>query len=258
MKVVILAGGFGTRISEESVLKPKPMVGIGERPIIWHIMKEYSARGFNEFIVCLGYKGYIIKEYFSDYFLHTSDVTFDLKKNEMTVHKVKSEPWKVTLIDTGINTATGGRLKRIKNYLGNKTFMMTYGDGLSDVDMNKVLEFHKEKGKLLTITAVKASQRFGIIDLDKEGIVKDFREKNKFDDALINGGYMVLEPGVLDYIEGDDTFFEQKPLENLARDGQIAAYVHNGFWKCMDMLRDKKELEKMWEMPNPPWKVWKD
>lgn len=257
MKVVILAGGFGTRISEESHLKPKPMIGIGEQPILWHIMKEYSKHGFNEFIICLGYKAYVIKEYFSDYFLHTSDVTFDLAKNEMTVHDNFAEPWKVTLVDTGLHTMTGGRVKRIQKYVGDETFMLTYGDGVSDVNITKLLEFHKSHGKLATMTAVNVGQRFGVLQINEQCNIESFREKKNCDGSWINGGYMVLEPKVFDYItEGDSTVFEQKPLENLANDGELVAYKHNGFWQCMDTQRDKIKLEEMWQSGNAPWKVW--
>ena len=258
MKVVILAGGFGTRITEESHLKPKPMIGIGERPILWHIMKEYSHYGFNEFIICLGYKGYVIKEFFSDYFLHTSDVTFDLAKNEMTVHDNFSEPWKVTLVDTGLNTMTGGRIKRIQKYIGNEPFMLTYGDGVSSVNINKLLEFHKKQGKIATLTAINAGQRFGVLDINDNNEIKSFREKNDADGSMINGGYMVLEPEVFRYIEDDKTVFEKEPLEKLAKNGQLSAYKHDGFWKCMDTLRDKNQLEEMWEKGEAPWKVWED
>ncbi len=258
MKVVILAGGFGTRITEESHLKPKPMIGIGERPILWHIMKEYSHYGFNEFIICLGYKGYVIKEFFSDYFLHTSDVTFDLAKNEMTVHDNFSEPWKVTLVDTGLNTMTGGRIKRIQKYIGNEPFMLTYGDGVSSVNINKLLEFHKKQGKIATLTAINAGQRFGVLDINDNNEIKSFREKNDEDGSMINGGYMVLEPEVFRYIEDDKTVFEKEPLEKLAKNGQLSAYKHDGFWKCMDTLRDKNQLEEMWEKGEAPWKVWED
>lgn len=258
MKVVILAGGFGTRISEESHLKPKPMVEIGERPILWHIMKEYSAHGFNEFIICLGYKGYVIKEFFADYFLHTSDITFDISKNQMTVHNNYSEPWIVTLVDTGLKTMTGGRIKRIQKYLNNETFMLTYGDGISDIDMNKLLEFHKQNKKIATITAVNVDQRFGVLNIDDNNQIKSFREKRECDSSLINGGYMVLEPKVFDYIEGDETVFEQEPLEKLAKDKELVAYKYDGFWKCMDTLRDKKQIEELWNLGNAPWKVWKE
>ena len=258
MKVVILAGGFGTRITEESHLKPKPMIGIGERPILWHIMKEYSHYGFNDFIIFLGYKGYVIKEYFSDYFLHTSDVTFDLTKNEMTVHDNYAEPWKVTLVDTGLNTMTGGRIKRIQKYVGNEPFMLTYGDGVSDVNLKELLEFHKTSGKLATITTVHAGQRFGVLDINENNEIVSFREKHDEDGSVINGGYMVLQPEVFDYIKGDETVFEREPLENLAKEKQLCSYYHKGFWKCMDTLRDKNHLEEMWEKGQAPWKVWKD
>lgn len=258
MKVVILAGGFGTRITEESHLKPKPMIGIGERPILWHIMKEYSHYGFNEFIICLGYKAYVIKEYFSDYFLHTSDVTFDLAKNEMTVHDNFSEPWKVTLVDTGLNTMTGGRIKRIQKYVGNEPFMLTYGDGVSDINIPELIKFHKKSGKLATLTAINAGQRFGVLEINSNNNIEAFREKSTTDGALINGGYMVLEPKVFDYIEGDSTVFEKEPLEKLAKENQLMAYKHEGFWKCMDTLRDKNQLEEMWNSGHAPWKVWED
>lgn len=258
MKVVILAGGFGTRISEESHLKPKPMIEIGEKPILWHIMKEYSHYGFNEFIICLGYKGYVIKEFFADYFLHTSDVTFDLEKNEMTVHNNFSEPWKVTLVDTGLNSMTGGRIKRIQKYVGEETFMLTYGDGVSDVNIKELVAFHKESGKLATLTAINVDQKFGVLDINANNQIEAFREKSREDCSLINGGYMVLEPKVFDYIDGDSTVFEKAPLENLAKDGQLCAYKHNGFWKCMDTLRDKNQLEEMWASKNAPWKVWEE
>lgn len=257
MKVVILAGGFGTRISEESYLKPKPMIEIGEQPILWHIMKEYSKYGFNEFIICLGYKAYVIKEYFADYFLHTSDVTFDLAKNEMTVHDNFAEPWKVTLVDTGLNTMTGGRIKRIQKYIGNETFMLTYGDGVSDVDIKKLLEFHNAHGKIATMTAVNIGQRFGVLVTDNDNNVRAFREKRKSDGSWINGGYMVLNPEVFDYIKnGDATVFEQEPLEQLAKDEQLVAYKYEGFWQCMDTQKDKMKLEELWQSGNAPWKVW--
>lgn len=256
MKVVILAGGFGTRITEESHLKPKPMIEIGERPILWHIMKEYSHYGFDEFIICLGYKGYVIKEFFADYFLHTSDVTFDLEKNEMTVHDNFSEPWKVTLVDTGLNTMTGGRVKRIQKYVGNETFMLTYGDGVSDVNIKELVEFHKANGKKATLTAINVDQRFGVLDINENNKIENFREKSNVDSSLINGGYMVLEPDVFNYIEGDTTVFEKGPLEKLAKEGELVAYRHDGFWKCMDTLRDKNQLEEMWNSNNAKWKVW--
>lgn len=256
MKVVILAGGFGTRISEESHLKPKPMVEIGEKPILWHIMKEYSHYGYNEFVICLGYKAHSIKEFFADYFLHTSDVTFDLAKNEMTVHDNFAEPWKVTLVDTGLNTMTGGRIKRIQKYVGNETFMLTYGDGVSDVDINKLVDFHKKNKKIATLTAINVGQKFGVLDINQNNEINSFREKDTKDGALINGGYMVLEPEIFDYIEGDSTVFEKEPLEAVAKKGELVAYKHDGFWKCMDTLRDKNELEKMWNTNNALWKVW--
>ncbi len=259
MKVVILAGGFGTRISEESHLKPKPMLGIGERPILWHIMKEYSEYGFNDFIICLGYKGYVIKEYFADYYLHTSDVTFDIANNEMTVHKNYAEPWKVTLVDTGLHTMTGGRIKRIQKYVGNEPFMLTYGDGVSDINITELVKFHKSHGKIATITAVNAGQRFGVLVTDEQNNINAFREKKDSDGSWINGGYMVLNPEVFNYItQGDSTVFEKEPLEKLAEDGQLVAYKHQGFWKCMDTLRDKNQLEEMWNQGNAPWKVWEE
>jgi len=256
MKVVILAGGFGTRISEEGHLKPKPMIEIGDKPILWHIMKGYSHFGFNEFIICLGYKAHSIKEFFSDYFLHTSDVTFDLAKNEMTVHDNFAEPWKVTLVDTGLNTMTGGRVKRIQKYIENETFMLTYGDGVSDVNIKELVEFHKKNNKIATLTAINIGQKFGVLDINENNEIQAFREKNNKDGALINGGYMVLEPQIFDYIEGDNTVFEREPLEKVAKEGQLIAFKHEGFWKCMDTLRDKNDLEKMWNTNNAFWKVW--
>lgn len=255
MKVVILAGGFGTRISEESHLKPKPMIEIGDMPVLWHIMKEYSYYGFHDFIICCGYKQHLIKQFFSEYFLHTSDVTFDLENNEMKVHNTYSEKWRVTLVDTGLKTMTGGRIKRIKKYVGDEPFLLTYGDGVSDVDIQKTVEFHKKEGKLLTMTTVQPKGRFGVMDIEGN-LVKSFREKSEKDMGWINGGYMVVEPEVFDYIEGDDTIFEREPLETLAREGKIAAYKHTGFWQCMDTLRDKNQLEKMWSDNEAPWKIW--
>ena len=255
MKVVLLAGGFGTRISEESQLKPKPMINIGGMPILWHIMKLYSHYGFNEFIICAGYKQEVIKEWFGDYFLHTSDVTFDFTEgNKMIVHRQHAEPWKVTVVDTGLNTLTGGRLKRIGKYLDG-TFLMTYGDGVCDVDIPKVIEHHKSHGKYATLTAVQPEGRFGIMDMEGDYIAS-FREKSKNDTGWINGGFMVLEPEVLDYIDGDQVSFEREPLECLARDGQLINYKHYGFWQCMDTLRDKQKLEELWESGKAPWKVW--
>ena len=257
MKVVILAGGFGTRISEESHLKPKPMIEIGEQPILWHIMKHSSQYGFNDFVICLGYKQYVVKEYFADYFLHTSDVTFDLAKNEMQVHNNYSEPWRVTLVDTGLHTMTGGRIKRIRDYIGDETFMLTYGDGVSNVDLDALVAFHKQHGKIATLTGVNIGQRFGVMDVDSDGHIREFREKNDDDGKIVNGGFMVLEPGVFDYIEGDDTVFEKAQLEQRATDGQLMVYRHDGFWKCMDTQRDKMQLEQMWQEGNAPWKLWK-
>ena len=255
MKVVLLAGGFGTRISEESHLKPKPMIEIGEKPILWHIMKLYSHYGFHEFIICAGYKQEVIKEWFGDYFLHTSDITFDFTEgNKMIVHCQHSEPWKVTVVDTGLNTMTGGRLKRIGKYLDG-TFLMTYGDGVCDVDVSKLIEHHKAHGKLATLTAVQPDGRFGIMDMHGD-YIGSFREKNKNDMGWINGGFMVLEPGVLDYVKDDTVIFEREPLENLANDGQLINYKHYGFWQCMDTLRDKQKLEQLSESGKAPWKVW--
>lgn len=256
MKVVLLAGGFGTRISEESHLKPKPMIEIGERPIIWHIMKLYSHYGFNDFIVCLGYKGYMIKEYFANYFLHQSDITIDLKNNNVEFHISKTEPWKVTLVDTGLRTGTGGRIKRIQKYINNERFMLTYGDGIGDVDIARLLEFHKAHGKFATITAVQPSGRFGTLNLDDKDLVQSFKEKPRGDGAWINGGFFVLEPRIFDYIKGDETFWEQEPLEGFSKNGQLVAFKHSGFWKPMDTMRDKADLESLWNSGRPPWKIW--
>ena len=258
MKVVILAGGFGTRISEESHLRPKPMIEIGEKPILWHIMKIYSYYGFNEFIICLGYKSHMIKEFFADYYLHTSDVTFDLENNEMEVHNNYSEPWKVTLVDTGLNTMTGGRIKRVEDYLPkDEPFMLTYGDGVSDVNLKELLNFHRSHKKLATVTAVNLSGRFGVLDINNNQEISNFAEKTKEDGGWINGGFMVLEPEVLDYIKGDNTIFERDPLENLAKDGQLMAYQHHGYWQCMDTKRDHDLLEELWDNENAPWHIWK-
>jgi glucose-1-phosphate cytidylyltransferase len=257
MKVVILAGGFGTRLSEETDIKPKPMVEIGNKPILWHIMKIYSTYGFNDFIICLGYKGYIIKEFFANYFLHMSDITINLEDNSIKVHSVKTEPWKVTLVDTGLNTMTGGRIKRVQKYIGNETFMLTYGDGVADINIKKLIEFHKKHGKYATVTAVQPSGRFGALEIEGEKVIS-FKEKPKGDGSWINGGFFVLEPEIFDYIEGDDTIWEEKPLENLAKDGQLMAFKHEGFWKAMDTLRDKRELEALWQSKNPPWRIWND
>lgn len=257
MKAVILAGGFGTRISEQSHLKPKPMIEIGDMPILWHIMKIYSNYGVNEFIICCGYKQFVIKDWFANYFLYNSDVTFDFtnKENSMIVHNKHSEPWKVTVIDTGLNTMTGGRLKRVKEYIGNEPFFMTYGDGVSDVNIAKLLEFHKKGGKLATLTAIRAEGRFGIMDLSGNDVTA-FREKSQNDMGWINGGFMVLEPAVIDYIGGDEDMFERGPMEKLAEDGELDCYKHDGFWQCMDTLRDKEKLESLWSSNKAPWKVW--
>ena len=255
MKLVLLAGGLGTRISEESHLKPKPMIEIGEQPILWHIMKTYSTYGFNEFIVCLGYKSYVIKEYFSDYFLHSSNVSFDLTKNEMTVLDNYAEPWKVTLIDTGLHTMTGGRVKRIQKYIGDEPFMLTYGDGVADIDVPKLIEFHKSHNKIATITAVQPEGRFGVLDIN-DGMITSFHEKSKQDTGWINAGFMVLNPEVFNYIEGDSTILERYPFETLAAEGQLMAYKHKGFWQCMDTQRDKQLLEGLWTENQAPWEIW--
>lgn len=258
MKVVILAGGFGSRISEESIFKPKPMIEIGGMPILWHIMKEYSYYGHNEFIICAGYKQEYIKQWFANYFLYNSDVSFDFRdgKNEMKVHHSKLEPWKVTVVDTGYNTMTGGRIKRVKEYVGDEPFMMTYGDGVCDVNINKLLSFHQSHGKLATLTAVKIAQDKGVLNIGGDNAVKSFREKNLSDGAPINAGYMVLQPEVFELIDGDDTVFERKPLETLANDGQLMSYIHEGFWQCMDNVREKSLLEKLLASNQAPWKKW--
>ena len=258
MKVVLLAGGFGSRISEESQFKPKPMIEIGGMPILWHIMKEYAYYGHNEFIICAGYKQEYIKEWFANYFLHNSDVSFDFRngKNEMMVHCSQLEPWKVTVVDTGYNTMTGGRIKRVQKYVGNEPFFMTYGDGVCDVNMNKLLEFHKSHGKLATLTAVKMKQEKGILDIGGDNAVKSFREKNLSDGAPINAGYMVLHPEVFDLIEGDDTVFEQGPLNSLVEQGQLMSYIHEGFWQCMDNVRERDMLERLLQVGKAPWKKW--
>lgn len=257
MKVVILAGGLGTRISEESHLRPKPMLTIGDQPILWHIMKYYSSFGFYDFIICCGYKGHIIKEYFADYYLHRSDVTFDFSaENHMTVHQNVAEPWRVTLVDTGLNTQTGGRVKRVQKYIGDEAFMLTYGDGVSDVDLNALLEQHQKFGKIVTLTGVQPGGRFGVLDLDGQ-TVTGFREKAKEDGGWINGGFMVMEPGVFDYLGAEEgCVLEGRPLETLAREEQLGIYRHNGFWQCMDTQRDRIWLEERWANGNAPWKVW--
>ena len=259
MKVVLLAGGFGTRISEESQYKPKPMIEIGGMPILWHIMKGYASFGFNEFIICAGYKQHMIKEWFADYFLHTSDITFDFTKgNEVIVHNQHCEPWKVTVVDTGLNTMTGGRIKRIQPYVGDEPFMMTYGDGVCDVDIKKLVEFHKKQGKIGALTAVLLEQSKGVLNIGPDNAVHSFREKSAMDSAPINAGFMVLEPKIFDYLDGDSCIFERKPLEQLATEGELMSYTHKGFWQCMDTKREKDDLEKMWESGKAPWKVWKD
>ncbi|WP_258102281.1 glucose-1-phosphate cytidylyltransferase [Marinoscillum pacificum] len=256
MKIVILAGGFGTRLSEETALKPKPMVEIGGKPIIWHIMKTYSHYGFNDFVICLGYKGYVIKEYFANYFLHQSDVTIDMNSNSFEYHKSEAEPWKVSLVDTGANSMTGGRIKRVKEYIGNEPFMLTYGDGVGNVDIKNLVTFHQSHGKLMTVTSVQPSGRFGALNINSEMEVKSFLEKPKGDGSWINGGFFVCQPEVIDYIECDETIWERDPMERIASDGEMKAFKHEGFWKPMDTLRDKNELENLWGEGSAPWKVW--
>ena len=258
MKVVLLAGGFGTRISEESQFKPKPMIEIGGKPILWHIMKGYSYYGFNEFIICAGYMQHVIKEWFADYFLHNSDITFDFTNgsNDMIIHDQRCEPWKVTVVDTGLNTMTGGRIKRIQPYIGNETFLMTYGDGVCDVNINDLVKFHLSHGKVATLTAVTLAQQKGVLDIGGDNAVHSFREKNFSDGALINAGFMVFEPKIFDYIEGDNTVLEREPLEKLALDGQLMSFRHKGFWQCMDTKREMDILNKMYNSGNAPWKVW--
>lgn len=255
MKAVILAGGLGTRISEESHLKPKPMIEIGGKPVLWHIMKSYSHYGINDFIICLGYKGYVIKEYFANYFLHMSDVTFDMASNRMEVHQGNAEPWRVTLIDTGQDTLTGGRLKRVREHVGEETFCFTYGDGVADIDLQSLIDFHRAHGRHATVTAIQPPGRYGALDMDAS-VVRTFQEKPAGDGAWINGGYFVLEPSVFDYIEGDHMSWESQPLQRLASEGQLMAYQHGGFWQAMDTLRDKNHLEELWN-DSPPWKLWK-
>lgn len=256
MKVVILAGGLGTRLSEETVVRPKPMVEIGGRPILWHIMKIYSHYGFNDFVICLGFKGYMIKEYFSNYFLHMSDVTFDMRNNSMEVHQQHAEPWKVTLVDTGMDSMTGGRLKRVAPYLENEAFMLTYGDGVANVDIGDLVRYHRSHGKPATVTSTQPSGRFGALNMGEDGTIYSFQEKPAGDGSWINGGFFVLEPAVIDRIAGDGTVFEKEPLEGLASDGQLMAYRHGGFWQPMDTLRDKQHLEALWNGGQAPWKVW--
>lgn len=257
MKVVILAGGFGTRISEESHLKPKPMIEIGEKPILWHIMKYYSSYGFDEFIICAGYRQYVIKEFFADYFLHNSDITFDLQSNSMVVHNNNSEKWKVTVVDTGLNTMTGGRIERIRPYVGDEPFMLTYGDGVSNVDLSGLLSFHEKHGKIATITTVSLNQTKGVLDIAADGTVMNFREKEESDGAIINGGFMVFNKEIFNYIHGDDTVLEQTSFRGLVEDGEMMSFYHDGFWQCMDTQREKKRLEELWASGNAPWKRWK-
>ena len=258
MKVVILAGGFGTRISEESQFRPKPMVELGGKPILWHIMKLYGHYGFNDFIICAGYKQHVIKEYFADYFLHSSDVTFDFTrgKNEMIVHRSVSEPWRVTIVDTGLNTMTGGRVRRVREHIGDEPFMLTYGDGVSDINLAKLLSFHRAHGKMVTLSAYNPGQRFGVLDISKDGGVREIREKAMDDGMLINIGYMVCEPDFIDFIDGDDTILERAPLEAVTQRNELMAYKHEGFWACMDTVREKEALEKLWASGSAPWKVW--
>ncbi|MCR5502345.1 MAG: glucose-1-phosphate cytidylyltransferase [Lachnospiraceae bacterium] len=257
MKTVILAGGVGSRISEESVLRPKPLIEVGGKPILWHIMKEYSNYGFNDFIICCGYKQHMIKTWFANYFLANSDITFDFSKGgDVTVHRACSENWRVTCVDTGLNVMTGGRILRIRDYVGDEPFMMTYGDGVCDVDIRKLVEFHKSHGKKATLTAVVRKEEKGVLSINEIGAVKSFREKKTADNTPINAGYMVLEPSVFDYLKDDSTVFEQEPLEALANEGELMSYRHEGFWQCMDSMREKELLEKMWETGRAPWKSW--
>lgn len=257
MKVVLLAGGLGTRISEESQYKPKPMIEIGGMPILWHIMKEYSHYGYNEFIICAGYKQHVIKEWFADYFLHTSDITFDFTEgNKMIVHNQHAEPWKVTVVDTGLNTMTGGRIKRIQSYIGDEPFLLTYGDGVCDVDISKLVAFHKSHGKMATLTAVMLEQQKGVLDIGGDNAVRSFREKSMMDGAPINAGYMVLESKIFDYIKDDNTVFERDPLEKIAAEGELMSYLHTGYWQCMDTKREMDMLENLWQSGKAPWKSW--
>lgn len=259
MKAVILAGGFGTRISEESEFKPKPMIEIGGMPILWHIMKTYSHYGIDEFVICAGYKQHVIKEWFADYFLHTSDITFDFTQgNKMIVHDQHAEPWKVTVVDTGLNTMTGGRVKRIQKFVGNEPFCLTYGDAVSDVDIGKLIKFHKSHGRCVTLTSVSLAQQKGVLDIDANDTITAFREKDDEDGSLINGGFMVCNPEVFSYLEGDWTVFEQEPMKNLAKAGELKSFYHNGFWQCMDTKREKDKLEALWAADRAPWKVWEE
>lgn len=256
MKVVLLAGGLGTRLSEETDIRPKPMVEIGGKPILWHIMKIYASYGYNEFIVCCGYKGNVIKEYFSNFFLHHSDVTIDVKKNQITMHKSEAEDWKITLVDTGKNTMTGGRIKRIEPYVNNETFMLTYGDGVSNINIKELVNYHKQHKKLVTVTAVQPESRFGVLDMDESMNVRSFMEKPKGESGWINGGFFVCEPGIFKYISNDETIWEREPLENIANDKNLVAFKHEGFWKPMDTLKDKQDLNKFWETGKAEWKTW--
>lgn len=259
MKAVILAGGYGTRISEESYLRPKPMIEIGEMPILWHIMKLYSYYGTKDFVICAGYKQHVIKEWFSDYFLHTSDVTFDFTAgNKVIVHDQYTEEWRVTVVDTGLNTMTGGRIKRIRKYVDNESFFLTYGDAVSDVDLNELLKFHNSHGKCATLTAVSLAQQKGVLSIDEKNTVMAFREKADVDGSMVNGGFMVCNPKIFDYLEDDRTVFEQEPMRNLARDGELKGYYHGGFWQCMDTKREKDRLEDLWTADAAPWKVWRN
>ena len=260
MKAVILAGGYGTRISEESQFKPKPMIEIGDMPILWHIMKVFSAHGVNEFVICAGYKQYVIKEWFADYFYHTSDITFDFTwGNEKIIHSQHAEPWKVTVVDTGLNTMTGGRVKRVRKYLDGEPFFLTYGDAVANVDIQSLLRFHQSHGKTVTLTTVSLAQQKGVLDIGSDNTVKAFREKDDEDNTLINGGFMVCNQNIFDYLdEGDQTILEQKPMRRLAEDGELKSFRHNGFWQCMDTKREKDKLEELWASGNAPWKVWKD
>lgn len=260
MKVVLLAGGYGTRISEESQFKPKPMVELGGKPILWHIMKLYSHYGYNDFIICAGYKQHVIKEYFANYFLHTSDITYDFTQGRsgITVHRSASEPWRVTVVDTGLDTMTGGRIKRVQEYIGDEPFMLTYGDGVCDVDIAGLVAFHRSHGRTATLTSVIQKQQKGLLDIGEHGTVRSFREKSVNDGAAINAGFMVLQPEIFRYLEGDATVFETAPLERLAEEGQLMSYQHTGFWQCMDTSREKEILEKLWASGQAPWKVWVD
>ncbi len=256
MKTVILAGGLGTRISEESHLLPKPMIEIGRKPMLWHIMKIYSTYGYNDFVICAGYKQDVIKEYFANFYTYNSDITFDLQNNTATVHSSHVEPWKVTIVDTGYDTMTGGRVKRIEKYIGDEPFFLTYGDAVADIDIPKLLEFHKKGGHIATLTAANIAQMKGVLALDEEGRVENFREKEEADSTLINGGFMVMEPAIFRYLDGDETVFEKGPMQRLSEEGELDAYRHDGFWQCMDTQREKKKLEELWESGNAPWKIW--